>query len=278
MTVEEQLKSEILSRYKSIAAFTSAIGVPNSTLNSVFKRGISNAGISTMIKVFDALDLDVESIQTGTLEKKKSCIKSHCQTIETKLGELSVEEQTHIKKYRLLDPYGKEAVDGVLDVESRRCEEERQKQAAILREQWEQMDAAEEIAPEDIYSIPLYSLPMSAGTGQEAGQEYPEDFLLKKRPPRGTSFIARVSGNSMEPTYHDGDLVFIHATVDICPGQTGAFLMDGQLWIKELGDGVLISHNPDYEPRQFTEDIRCQGLVLGVCDESYFEESSRQGR
>lgn len=183
-----------------------------------------------------------------------------------------------VKKYRLLDPYGKEAVDGVLDVESRRCEEERQKQAAILREQWEQIEVAEEIAPEDIYSIPLYSLPMSAGTGQEAGQEYPEDFLLKKRPPRGTSFIARVSGNSMEPTYHNGDLVFVHATVDICPGQTGAFLMDGQLWIKELGDGVLISHNPDYEPRQFTEDIRCQGLVLGVCDESYFEESSRQGR
>ena len=112
---------------------------------------------------------------------------------------------------------------------------------------------------------------MSAGTGQEAGQEYPEDFLLKKRPPRGTSFIARVSGNSMEPTYHNGDLVFIHATVDIRPSQTGAFLMDGQLWIKELGDGILISHNPDYEPRQFTEDIRCQGLVLGVCDESYFE-------
>ena len=133
------------------------------------------------------------------------------------------------------------------------------------------MEAAEEIAPEDIYSIPLYSLPMSAGTGQEAGQEYPEDFLLKKRPPRGTSFIARVSGNSMEPIYHNGDLVFIHATVDIRPSQTGAFLMDGQLWIKELGDGILISHNPDYEPRQFTEDIRCQGLVLGVCDESYFE-------
>ena len=134
-----------------------------------------------------------------------------------------------------------------------------------------QESVAEEIAPEDIYSIPLYFLPMSAGTGQIAAQEYPEDFLLKKRPPRGTSFIARVSGCSMEPTYYDGNLVFVHATVDIRPGQTGAFLMDGQLWIKELGNGVLISHNPDYEPRQFTEDIRCQGLVLGVCDDSYFE-------
>ena len=184
---------------------------------------------------------------------------------------ISISEREHIKKYRLLDPYGKEAVDGVLDVETRRCQEERDKQAAILREQREQLEVAEEIAPEDVYSIPLYFLPMSAGTGEIAAQEYPEDFLLKKRPPRGTSFIARVSGCSMEPTYYDGNLVFVHATVDIRPGQTGAFLMDGQLWIKELGNGVLISHNPDYEPRQFTEDIRCQGLVLGVCDDSYFE-------
>lgn len=96
---------------------------------------------------------------------------------------------------------------------------------------------------------------------------------MKKRPPRGTSFIARVNGNSMEPDYHEGDLVFVHATVEIRIGQIGAFFMDGQLWIKELGNGVLISHNPDpqYAPRPFTEDIKCQGLVLGVCDESYFE-------
>jgi len=184
---------------------------------------------------------------------------------------ISISEREHIKKYRLLDPYGKEAVDGVLDVESRRCQEERDKQAAILREQREQLEVAEEIAPEDVYSIPLYFLPMSAGTGEIAAQEYPEDFLLKKRPPRGTSFIACVSGNSMEPTYYNGDLVFIHATVDLRQGQIGAFLMDGQLWIKELGSEELISHNPDYAPRPFTDDIRCQGLVLGVCDESYFE-------
>lgn len=35
-------------------------------------------------------------------------------------------EQAHIQKYRLLDPYGKEAVDGVLDVEWRRCQDARQ--------------------------------------------------------------------------------------------------------------------------------------------------------
>lgn len=70
MTVEEQLKQEILSKYKSIRAFTTTINIPYSTLDSVFKRGISNAGVSTMIKVFDALELDIESVQTGTLQRK----------------------------------------------------------------------------------------------------------------------------------------------------------------------------------------------------------------
>lgn len=67
MTIEEQLKQEILSRYKSVRAFTTTIGIPYSTLDSVFKRGISNAGVSTMIKVFHALGLDIESIHDGEL-------------------------------------------------------------------------------------------------------------------------------------------------------------------------------------------------------------------
>ena len=70
MTIEEQLKQEILSKYKSVRAFTTAINIPYSTLDSVFKRGIQNAGVSTMIKVFDALDLDIECIPGGTLLRR----------------------------------------------------------------------------------------------------------------------------------------------------------------------------------------------------------------
>ena len=67
MTLEEQLKQIILNRYKSIRAFTVAIDIPYSTLDSVFKRGIVNSGIGTVSKVFSALGLDLDSIQTGTL-------------------------------------------------------------------------------------------------------------------------------------------------------------------------------------------------------------------
>lgn len=114
-------------------------------------------------------------------------------------------------------------------------------------------------------------MPMSAGTGQPAGEDEAEELELTKRPPRGASYIAPVSGDSMEPTYHDGDKLFIRSCKDIQPGQVGVFLMDGQQWVKELGDGVLISHNEEYGPIPMRDDIECQGVVLGVCDESYFE-------
>ncbi len=121
------------------------------------------------------------------------------------------------------------------------------------------------------FMVPWFFQPMGAGPGEMAGSEPAEDLRLTKAPPRGTSFVARVHGISMEPTYHDGDLVFVHSTEEIQVGRIGAFFMDGQQWIKELGDEELISHNPDYDPIPMREDIRCQGLVLGVCDESYFK-------
>ena len=56
MTIEEQLKNIIKMRYKRVRAFTNQIGIPYTTLDSVFKRGISNSGIGTMIKIFESLN------------------------------------------------------------------------------------------------------------------------------------------------------------------------------------------------------------------------------
>lgn len=113
---------------------------------------------------------------------------------------------------------------------------------------------------------------MSAGTGEIAAYDYSETIQLSKMPPEGTSFIVYAKGDSMEPLYHDGDKVFVRAQIEIEPGQIGVFYMDGQMWIKKLGEGVLLSRNPAYPPRPMTDDVRCQGLVLGICDESYIKE------
>lgn len=238
----------------SLDEISAKSGVPKGTLAKITSGVTKAPPLETMRKLVYSMGYTLDDLDRGLSETEH----------------FSKEEKDHIKKYRLLDPYGKEAVNGVLDVESRRCEAAR---AVAIKEQRQQMEAGDMIDFEKVirFSVPGYSMPLSAGTGQEAGQEYPENYTLIKEPPRGTSFIARVSGVSMEPTYHNGDLVFVHSTEEIPVGRIGAFFMDGQQWIKELGDGELISHNPEYDPIPMREDIRCQGLVLGVCDDSYFD-------
>lgn len=231
------------------------IGVKSAGVISNWEQDVSKPDANKMVKLCQVLGISLAYLLDyyGS-EKKPTC---------------SDEAKKLAEDYdKNMDDWGRKQVRSVADNEVARCREEKAKKEATSN-----MEAAEEIAPEDFYSVPLYLFPLSAGTGQEAGDDTPEDFLLRKRPPRGTSFIARVNGESMEPDYYDGDLVFVHATVEIRPGQIGAFFMDGKLWIKELGNGELISHNQSlqYAPRPFTEDIRCQGLVLGVCDSSYFE-------
>lgn len=69
MTLEEQLKQEILARYKSIREFSAMTRIPYSTVDSVLKRGIKNSGVGTVIKIFSFLDIDVESIASGSLKR-----------------------------------------------------------------------------------------------------------------------------------------------------------------------------------------------------------------
>lgn len=180
-------------------------------------------------------------------------------------------EQLLLEQYRALDKHGREVVDAALTLEYRRIErkmqERRRAQNAFRRYAMRVVHPDEE---QKRYPVPFYQNAASAGLGQWAETGYAEEIDLVKRPPLGVSFIIPIAGDSMEPTYHDGDRIFVRAQSEIRCGEIGIFYMDGREYIKELGDGELISHNPDYEPIPWTEDIRCQGLVLGVCDKSYF--------
>lgn len=71
MTKEEQLKAIILTKYKSVNNFAVSLNISPSTINSVLRRGIDGASIQVMLKVFDALDLDIESARTDALKEKK---------------------------------------------------------------------------------------------------------------------------------------------------------------------------------------------------------------
>lgn len=66
-SVESRLKELILSRYKSVHAFTQIIGIPHSTFDSILKRGILNANVGNILKITRELNIDVEALADGQL-------------------------------------------------------------------------------------------------------------------------------------------------------------------------------------------------------------------
>lgn len=87
MTTEERLKELILSKYKSVRAFTIEHNIPYSTVNNIFERGIGNMGISTAIKICNLLNIDVEALVNGEILEKTDTIKS-ADTLNPKEKEL----------------------------------------------------------------------------------------------------------------------------------------------------------------------------------------------
>ena len=84
--------------------------------------------------------------------------------------------------------------------------------------------------------------------------------------PAGTDFGILVDGDSMMPTYPNGSIAFVKCTANIKLGEIGIFKQDGDVWIKEAGQGKLISHNKDYPDIVVSDDsetIMVIGKVLG---------------
>ena len=97
MELEDQLKSIILSKYKSVRAFCLEAGVPYTTVDSILKRGIRNAGVNTIIKIFRILELDVESVATEQLK-----------AVATTACVLTSKEEILLSNYRILNEEGQE--------------------------------------------------------------------------------------------------------------------------------------------------------------------------
>ena len=75
MTIEEQLKNCILSRYKSIREFCIQNDIPYSTVDSIFKRGILGSSVSVVIKICNKLNIDVDELINGNIKDNISTTK-----------------------------------------------------------------------------------------------------------------------------------------------------------------------------------------------------------
>ena len=110
---------------------------------------------------------------------------------------------------------------------------------------------------------------VSAGTGYDLNDSDAWETVTVKDTDdsRKADFLLEIAGDSMETTFHDGETVCVQQTPCVEVGEIGVFWVDGYGYIKELGNGCLISHNSSYDPipLQGTEN-RCIGRVLGTAD------------
>lgn len=124
---------------------------------------------------------------------------------------------------------------------------------------------AQETKERLLTKIPLYHVPVSAGTGQwlNEGNEY--DFIEIENVPKGADFGLRVRGDSMAPMYLDDDIVFVKANVITESGQVGVFYLNGEGYLKMLQGNRLVSLNGKYKPIVIGEydSFFCVGRVIG---------------
>lgn len=179
-----------------------------------------------------------------------------CQIYDVKLSEMlnekieiSYADKILLKKYHLLDNFGKEAVDGILNTEYKRCTSSQE--------------------DTNIIHLPKSVLKASAGSGNWLDEQQLESVSVVETPTsKKANLIIEVDGDSMSPMYENGDNVFVKTQPDIEIGNIGIFIVDGNGYIKKLGKDRLISVNPEYDdicPTEYS-DFRCVGKVLGKAE------------
>ena len=240
MSIGTKISEIRKSKKMKIETLSQKSGVPISTLKKILSGATKDPQIDTIKAIARALECTLEDFDDNSNLKNYSAV-----------------EKKLIADYRKLDDHSKEVVQ------------------VVIRKELERNIPSEpnydNIIPIKIYQVPYYDMPVSAGTGNPLDEVYPEKVDLTEQPPKGTDFIVRVSGDSMEPTYHDGDKLFVKEQPSIEIGEIGIFVVDGNAYVKELGVDRLISHNEKYSDIIINEYIRneCCGKVLGICEETF---------
>jgi phage repressor protein C with HTH and peptisase S24 domain len=120
-------------------------------------------------------------------------------------------------------------------------------------------ELSEEIAQACTY--PYLGKIACAGTGFYF-DDIPTD-TIKAPYVEGADFIIGVSGESMEPDYHDGEKLFVRKVEYLRNGDVGIFTIGNQCFLKELGEDGLISRNKNYDDIPGDEKVRLIGKVIG---------------
>ena len=247
MSFGERLKEARTLRGLTQKQLAEKLNIGSTTVTG-YEKDNSEPNMLTISKIMEILEVDANFLFQD-------------ETRELYENEASPEEfENIIKKYRLIAEYspdGAVVVDTVLDREYAIAEKLRER-----KEQIQKMDA--EISSE-IVPYPYLGKIACAGTGF-----YFDDIpteIIKAPYMDGADFIIGVSGESMEPDYHNGEKLYVRKVEYLRNGDVGIFTIGNECFLKELGEGGLISRNKDYNDIPGDEKVRLIGKVIGKVED-----------
>ena len=118
-------------------------------------------------------------------------------------------------------------------------------------------------------TIRLYDIPASAGLGNFLDGDNFTEIEVGEEVPETADFGIRISGDSMEPRFVNGQIVWVQKQETLNNGEIGIFFLDGNAYCNKLQDDekglYLISLNRKYEPIAVTENqtFKIFGKVVG---------------
>lgn len=213
-------------------------GVPYTTIDGLYKKGFENTKLSTIRKLASALGVTLDYLVGNEPETKKA-------------PGLSPEAQKFAKQYDGLDAHGKKVV------------------ASLLADEVERMTVGAEPVKPKTKIIPLLGTSAAAGVGEpDTGL----DFTPYEVPADSKGeFAVRITGDSMEPHLHDGDIALcLKRNPQI--GEIVVIMVNGSLLVKQyISDGYNIylrslnrkRKDCDYDIwHTSTDTVSCFGTVI----------------
>lgn len=249
----KKIKSERKITNERLSELT---GIPLGTLSKIL-AGISDSPkLANIVAIADALGCTLDYIVSGITENNNNYT-------------LLSDEIELIEDIRALDAHSLELVKMVISKELERGTQSAKERPTVVISKGEvskkmgYMGASSSFARRN---VPVYQMPVSAGPGVYIDDSTTEEISIPDNDKTATcDFALRVSGNSMEPIYHNGDLILIEDCDSVEVGELGIFVLDGDGYFKKFGGDRLISLNPEYADiliRSFSEAVCC-GRVIG---------------
>ena len=235
-------------------------GIPCGTLAKILAGINESPKLSNFVAICEALNCSLDYIMYGIEENPNNYT-------------LDEEEMDFIERFRALDARGRDTVKAALDqqaVLTGSAVANPAHRAKILRPEplKNRLAAAYETSDNGFgkRTLPLFDMPVSAGAGVALDEETAEEITVSDNTrTREADFALRISGNSMETRYHDGDILLVQETDTLEFGEPGIFILDGNGFFKIYGGDRLYSLNRDYGDillKDF-EDVRIAGRVIG---------------